>query len=244
MEDAVATVQSFLLDAVAMDFAAEEAMQCVAGTGAVANGVLADTDGQPWQGIFGGTGIASQVVDGTAANFDAYADANRFHPVVRVESGTNGALGSLDSSQTTNLYDQLIDLQLSILLGYRTPTSCFVGGTAMLAAIRKLKDADGRPVFDMDRSEKGVYRPMVMGREYVEAEHAPDPGPSASATNANGTSPLAYGDFMRGYTRVKRRGLRMRMLDHEPPYVSFYFSKRDRGMVFDNRAFSLYRLTA
>ena len=242
LEDSVATIDSFLLDGVARDFAAEEAQQCIAGNGAVTNGVLADTDGQPWQGIFGGTGIQSQVVDGTVANFNAYADANRFKPVVRVKSGTFGALGSLDSSAANNLYDDLVDLQLSILLGYRTPMSCFVGSTAMLTAIRKLKDADGRPVFDMDRAEKGVYRPMVMGREFVEAEHAPDPGPATGATVVNSTSPLAYGDFMQGYTRVKRRGLRMRMLDHEPPYVSFYFSARNRGMVFDNRAFSLYRL--
>ena len=92
----------------------------------------------------------------------------------------------------------------------------------------------------MDRKEGNQYRPMVLGKEFVESEHAPD----ASGAAAAATSPLFFGDLYRYYTRVKRLGLRMRVLDHQPPYMSYYFRKRDRGMVFDTQAGALLRAIA
>ena len=240
LEDAVASLQMFLLEAVTMDFVAEEEMQCVAGTASVTNGAIAGNDA--WQGIFGGTGILAQTVDGTAANFsDYYTDGNRFRPVVRIKTGVNGSLGNTDATNAKSIYNNFLDLQFAIKRGYRTAGSCYVGSTATLLAARRLKDTEGRPIFDMDRREGNQYRPMVLGREFIEAEHAPDAGGSAAA---NYTSPLFYGDLYRYYTRVKRLGLRMKMLDHQPPYISYYFRKRDRGMVFDNQAGALLRAVA
>ena len=247
-EDAVASAANYLLIPVAMDFAAEEEEQCVAGTATVSAGAQEQPTSGAWTGIFGGTGTAAQTANGLAANFDPYADANRFKPVVRVissaaypTSGAGQAFPSGDTSASGNLYEVLVDLQFSVTQAYRKPTSCYVGGTRVLTAIRNLKDADGRPVFDMDRSEGDQYRPRVLGKEYVEAEHAPDPQTTAAAAHANATSPIAFGDFMMGYTRVVRRGVRVRQLNHEPPYISYYISKRDRGFPFDGKAYSLFR---
>ena len=254
LEDSPFTVREFLLAGVAMDFMAEEEMQCINGTATVSEGVHQEAANGAWQGIFGGGVAAANIADGTGgSSFNPYAtsstaaDDHLFKPVFRVKTGVNGTLGAttFSTAQAANyLYDRLVDLQMSITHAYRGPKACFIMSTNTLAAVRKIKDADGNPVFTMDRNEAGVYRPMLMGREIVEAEHAPDVGPSTGASATNGTCPIAFGDFSRGYTRAKRRGLRMRMLDHEPPYVSFYFSKRDKGGVYDTKAFSLLRAIA
>jgi HK97 family phage major capsid protein len=77
-------------------------------------------------------------------------------------------------------------------------------------------------------------RAMLMGFPVVEAEDMPDI--AADAT------PLAFGDFQRGYLVVDRSGVRvLRDPYSAKPYVLFYTTKRVGGGVQDFDAIKLLK---
>jgi HK97 family phage major capsid protein len=78
---------------------------------------------------------------------------------------------------------------------------------------------------------------MLMGFPLVEAEDMPD-----AATDA---TPIAFGDFGRGYLVVDRTGVRvLRDPYSAKPYVLFYTTKRVGGGVQDFSAIKLVRYSA
>lgn len=121
-------------------------------------------------------------------------------------TGVAGALPADDPS------DILIDTVYALKAGYRQNAN-WVMNRKTQAAIRKLKDADGNYLWQPPAAPG--QRAMLMGFPLVEAEEMPDTGADAT--------PIAFGDFARGYLVVDRTGVRvLRDPYSAKPYVLFY----------------------
>ncbi len=139
-----------------------------------------------------------------------------------------GVAGALPAS---NPSDVLIDTVYALKAGYRQK-AVWVMNRKTQAAIRKLKDADGNYLWQAP-SGPG-QRAMLMGFPLVEAEDMPN-----AATDA---TPIAFGDFARGYLVVDRTGVRvLRDPYSAKPYVLFYTTKRVGGGVQDFDAIKLLK---
>ena len=100
------------------------------------------------------------------------------------------------------------------------------------ATIRKLKDADGNYLWQPPAAPG--QKAMLMGFPLVEAEEMPN-----VATDA---TPVAFGDFARGYLVVDRTGVRvLRDPYSAKPYVLFYTTKRVGGGIQDFDAIKLLK---
>lgn len=139
-----------------------------------------------------------------------------------------GVSGALPASSPSDI---LIDLVYTLKAGYRQNAN-WVMNRKTQASIRKLKDADGNYLWQPP-SAPG-QRAMLMGFPLVEAEDMPD-----AAANA---TPIAFGDFGRGYLVVDRTGVRvLRDPYSAKPYVLFYTTKRVGGGVQDFSAIKLLK---
>lgn len=142
-----------------------------------------------------------------------------------VETGT---LGGFDSAAPA---DALIDLIYAVGAEYRVNGS-FVMNSKTAAAIRKMKDADGRFLWT-DALAAG-QTPQLLGYPVLISEDMPDIGNDALA--------VAFGDFRAAYTIVERPDLRvLRDPFSAKPHVLFYATKRVGGGVTDFRAIKLLR---
>jgi HK97 family phage major capsid protein len=127
--------------------------------------------------------------------------------------------------------DVLLDLVYALKAGYRQNAS-FVMNRKTQAAVRKLKDGDGNYLWQPPAAPGS--RAMLMGFPVVEAEDMPDIGANAT--------PIAFGDFQRGYLVVDRAGVRvLRDPYSAKPYVLFYTTKRVGGGVQDFDAVKLLK---
>jgi HK97 family phage major capsid protein len=129
--------------------------------------------------------------------------------------------------------DKLIDLVYTLKAGYRQNAS-WVMNRKTQGAVRKFKDADGNYLW-----QPGVAagaKATLLGFELVEAEDMPDIGA--------GTTPVAFGDFRRGYLVVDRTGVNvLRDPYTAKPYVLFYTTKRVGGGVQDFDAIKLLKFS-
>ena len=145
-----------------------------------------------------------------------------------VATGVDGAWPA------SNPADILIDTVYALKAGYRQNAS-WVMNRKTQAAIRKLKDGDGNYVWQPPAAPGS--RAMLMGFPVVEAEDMPDIGSAAT--------PVAFGDFARGYLVVDRTGVRvLRDPYSAKPYVLFYTTKRVGGGVQDFNAIKLLKFAA
>lgn len=145
-----------------------------------------------------------------------------------IATGVDGALPASDPS------DKLIELIYALKAGYRQNAN-FVMNRKTQSVLRKLKDTDGNYLWQPPAAvgEKA----SLMGFGLVEAEHMPD-------IAADGT-PIAFGDFERGYLVVDRIGVRvLRDPYSAKPYVLFYTTKRVGGGVQDFDAIKLLKFAA
>jgi HK97 family phage major capsid protein len=143
-------------------------------------------------------------------------------------TGVSGAFPASDES------DVLIDLVYALKAGYRQNAS-WVMNRKSQAAIRKLKDAEGNYLWQPALAPTG--RATLLGFDLVEAEDMPDIGA--------GTTPIAFGDFRRGYLVVDRQGVNvLRDPFSAKPYVLFYTTKRVGGGVQDYDAIKLLKFSA
>jgi HK97 family phage major capsid protein len=141
------------------------------------------------------------------------------------------ATGKADSLPDTNPSDVLIDSIYALKAGYRQNAN-WVMNRKTQASIRKLKDADGNYLWQPPAAPG--QRAMLMGFPLVEAEDMPDGGADAT--------PIAFGDFGRGYLVVDRTGVRvLRDPYSAKPYVLFYTTKRVGGGVQDFDAIKLLK---
>ncbi len=142
-----------------------------------------------------------------------------------VATGVAGGLPEDDAS------DVLIDTVYALKSGYRQNAS-WVMNRRTQAVIRKLKDTDGNYLWQPPATAGS--RAMLMGFAVVEAEDMPD--------IAAGATPIAFGDFARGYLIVDRAGVRvLRDPYSAKPYVLFYVTKRVGGGIQDFDAIKLLK---
>ncbi len=141
-----------------------------------------------------------------------------------------GAAGAFPSS---NAADKLIDLVYTPKPQYRQ-NARFVMNRKTLSAVRKLKDGDGRYIW---QPSDGGASATVIGFPITEIEDMPDIADNAHA--------IAFGDFARGYLVVDRAGVRvLRDPYSNKPYVLFYVTKRVGGGVQNFDAIKTLRFSA
>ncbi|WP_336057837.1 phage major capsid protein [Nitratireductor sp. CH_MIT9313-5] len=140
-------------------------------------------------------------------------------------TGVDGGLPASDPS------DALVDLVYSLKSGYRQSAN-WVMNRKTQAALRKIKDADGNYMWQPPATPGS--RAMLMGFPVLEAEDMPD--------IESASTPIAFGDFGRGYLVVDRTGVRvLRDPYSAKPYVLFYTTKRVGGGVQDFEAIKLMK---
>ena len=155
-------------------------------------------------------------------------DAWEWGSLGTVATGADGAFPPSGGS------DALVDLIYALKAGYRQ-NAHFVMNRRTQAEIRKLKDADGNYLWHAPAGTDA--NASLMGFPIVEAEDMPDIAP--------GATPIAFGDFARGYLIVDRTGLRvLRDPFSAKPYVLFYTTKRVGGGVQDFDAIKLLEFSA
>ncbi|GLK76001.1 phage capsid protein [Methylopila jiangsuensis] len=142
-----------------------------------------------------------------------------------------GAAGAFAASHPS---DALLDLVYALRSGYRREAH-FVLNRRTQAAVRKLKDADGRYLWEAPAAAGAPA--TLMGFPIAEAEAMPDIAENAHA--------IAFGDFRRGYLVADRIGVRiLRDPFTAKPYVLFYTTKRVGGGVQDFDAIKTLRFAA
>lgn len=162
-------------------------------------------------------------------SYDQIADASW-------EWGKIGTIASGNASgfAATNPSDRLVDLVYSLRAGYRQ-NGTFVMNRRTQAEIRKFKDSTGHYLWQPPAQAGG--RATLMTFPVVEAEDMPN-----IAANA---TPIAFGDFQRGYLVVDRAGMRvLRDPYSAKPWVLFYVTKRVGGGVQDFGAIKLLKIAA
>ncbi|ADM09671.1 major capsid protein, HK97 family protein [Parvularcula bermudensis HTCC2503] len=142
-------------------------------------------------------------------------------------------LGTTPSSGATIDADDLIDLIYTLPQAYRQ-NGRFMMNRSTLASIRKLKDTEGNYLWSPGL---GGQTASLLGFSITESEHMPDV--------ANGETPIAFGDFQRGYLIVDRAGVGvLRDPYSAKPYVLFYTTKRVGGGIQDYAALKLLQMSA
>ncbi|BDI59632.1 phage major capsid protein [Qipengyuania nanhaisediminis] len=149
--------------------------------------------------------------------------------------GTVQYIGSGDANGLDSAPDEkLIDLIHSLKSGHRQGAS-FVMNSATLAAVRKLKTADGAFLWQPGMVEGQPDR--LLGYPVVEAEDMPD--------IASGAFPIAFGNFRHGYLIAEHNATRvLRDPFSNKPFVHFYATKRVGGQVLDSNAIKLLKIEA
>ena len=129
------------------------------------------------------------------------------------------------------------DVLLSLIYAPRSvfrPNGRFVMNRRTLSAVRRFKDAQGDYILNPP-SQPGQPA-TLFGYPVTEVETMPDIGA--------GTTPIAFGDFARGYLIVDRAGVRvLRDPYSAKPYVLFYTLKRVGGGVQNFDAIKLLKFS-
>ncbi|UEM08072.1 phage major capsid protein (plasmid) [Skermanella rosea] len=157
-----------------------------------------------------------------------YASAGVFEQgaIEQIKSGSNGAY----------TYDGLVDLQNSLKEDYQA-NARFMVKRRSFGGLMKLKDLEGRPIFNMVYDKNVGLETGIMGKPVSFADDMP--------VIANDALALAYGDFRRAYTVVDRIGVRiLRDPLTAKGFVIMYVTKRVGGDVTNFEAVKLQKLAA
>lgn len=131
----------------------------------------------------------------------------------------------------TSPSDTLVDLVYALRAGYRQ-NATFVMNRRTQAQIRKFKDSQGHYLWQPPAQPGG--QASLMNFPVADAEDMPD--------IADGATPIAFGDFRRGYLVVDRVGTRvLRDPYSAKPYILFYTTKRVGGGIQDFAAIKLLK---
>ena len=143
------------------------------------------------------------------------------YTIVAEASHAWGQIGSVAGDFTAaDAGDQIIDLIQTPKSQFRS-NGRFTMNRRTVAAVRKLKDADGRYLW---RPGMNGEAQTIFGYPVTELEDMPDIG--------TGNAAIAFGDFRRGYLIADRQGARvLRDPYSAKPYVLFYTTKRVGGGV-------------
>ncbi|MFM6829269.1 MAG: phage major capsid protein, partial [Novosphingobium sp.] len=127
---------------------------------------------------------------------------------------------------------KLIDLVCQLKAPHRQG-AVWVMNSATLAAVRKLKTADGAFLWQPGLVNGQPDR--LLGYPVIEAEDMPDV--------AAGQLPIAFGNFKAGYLIAERRQTTiLRDPYTNKPYVQFYATRRVGGQVLDSDAIKLLKI--
>ncbi|MEX5600708.1 phage major capsid protein [Pseudophaeobacter sp. C1-32P7] len=158
-----------------------------------------------------------------------------------VTGGTNAAanpLGAIEkqtaASTTAVTEDELLELIYAVPSAY-TGNCRFVMNRSTMGKIRKLRDADGRQLWQP--SSQAGQPSQLLAYPVTEMPGMPDVAASAL--------PIAFGDFRRGYLIVDRTGVRvLRDPFTNKPYVHFYTTKRVGGGVVNPECIKAMEMAA
>jgi len=143
----------------------------------------------------------------------------------------SGAAGDFSASAPV---DALIDLIYAPKAQYR-PNAHFLMNRRTAAKIRKFKDAEGHYIWQP--AQAAGQLPLLLGYPVQEIEDMPDVGANAT--------PVAFGDFARGYLIVDRAGISvLRDPYSAKPYVLFYTTRRVGGGVQNFDAIKVLKMAA
>lgn len=145
-------------------------------------------------------------------------------------TGRTGAAGQT----TTVTYDDVVLLEHSVNSAYRNSGRAqFMFADAMLSTLRRLKDADGRPLWQPSIQEGVPDR--INGRRYAINDDMPVPAASAKS--------MLFGDFFAGYIiRDVRATQVLRLTERYADFlqVGFLGFNRADGKVDDANAVKAY----
>lgn len=149
--------------------------------------------------------------------------------------GTLQYIGSGNATGFDSMPDaKLIDLVHTLKSGHRQGAS-FVMNSATLAAVRKLKTADGAFLWQPGMVDGQPDR--LLGYPVIEAEDMPDIG--------GGEFPIAFGNFRHGYLIAEHSATSvLRDPYSNKPFVHFYATKRVGGQVLNSDAIKLLKIEA
>lgn len=152
-------------------------------------------------------------------------DARAFGSLQYVATGSDGDFASTDPE------DALINLVHSLRAPYRQG-AVWVMNSATLAAIRKMKTADG--AFIWQPGINAGQPDLLLGYPVAEAEEMPD--------IASDSMSIAFGNFQAGYLIAERpeTGI-LRDPYSNKPFVHFYATKRVGGAVSNSEAIKLMK---
>lgn len=138
-------------------------------------------------------------------------------------------------SATDFTYNGLVDLQNALKEAYQ-PNAVFMIRRATNANLMKIKDGEGRPVFNMVFDKNVGVQPTLMGQPVYFAADMP-----AIASNALS---MIYGDIRKAYQIVDRIGIRiLRDPYSNKPYINFYTTKRVGGGVVNFEAAKIGKIS-
>jgi len=186
--------------------------------------------------------IATRFIRAEAAAFIAGDGEDKPKGILHAAKVANGAwgwgsLGYVATGEaadfpTVNPADCIINLVYALGADYRA-NGCFVMNSKTAGAVRKIKDGDGRFLWQ-DGLQQGEPS-RLMGYQVLVAEDMPDV--------AAGAYPIAFGDFRAGYTVAERPDLRiLRDPFSAKPHVLFYATKRVGGDITDYAAIKLLKV--
>jgi len=153
------------------------------------------------------------------------------HDIVDEAAHEWGKIGAIQGDFTgADAADGLIDLIYAPKSQFRA-NGRFVMNRRTVSEVRKLKDSDGRYLW---QPGTGGEAATLLGYGVTEIEDMPDIGA--------GNAAIAFGDFRRGYLIVDRVGTRvLRDPFSAKPFVLFYTTKRVGGGVQNFDAIKVMR---
>ena len=120
---------------------------------------------------------------------------------------TNANVGSVNSGAADGVtFEGLINLIHSVKTGYHMNSYILLNRTS-LGKIRLLKDGSGQYIFQTGLSGTSGVPNMIAGHMFMEMPNMPD--------IAAGSTPILFGDFMKGYTITDR----MQLMITRDPYT-------------------------
>ncbi|MGZ4617171.1 MAG: phage major capsid protein [Frankiaceae bacterium] len=192
--------------------------------------------------------VSLQLLQDSAFNVDEFVTGRLAERIARIQAqhivsgtgtgqpqgivtGTTNTTTLPTGNTTTVQYDSLVTLIHSVDPAYRALQGTkFVAHDSFIAAVRKLKDSQGRPLWQPDYLA-GADRDMIMGYPVTIDQ-------SLATLAASSTSAL-FGNFQRGYIWRRVLGLQMlRLTERYADYlqVGFLGFMRGDGRVNDQRA--------
>lgn len=174
-----------------------------------------------------------------ATSFVTGNGVNKPKGIMSYDSGTtlsSQQIQQVNAGSTSDFtYDGLISLTNALKEPYHA-NAVFLMQRGSFASIMKIKDGEGRPIFNLMYDKVAGLSNLVLGKSvYFAADIASISSASLSAV---------YGDIRRAYQIVDRTGIRvLRDPFTDKPNVGFYTTKRVGGAVVNFEAIKIQKMS-